>query len=167
MSFLALRQTAVALLISALTLLAATPGCSQQAEGERCTEDTDCDDGLVCIEAVRLLSGETSRCCQEGMAPVGDDRCILKTPVATGGTGGSGGSGGSGNSGGTDAAGANSSGGVGAGAGGAPESGGAAGSAGEPATSGGTGAGAGESSGGQAGADAGGAAGASAGQGGG
>jgi hypothetical protein len=89
-------------------------GCSRQSEGERCDKaaagDTDCNDGLKCIECEDLARGGVDRCCPpDPTAHTKGDCDRADTPrtmagqctPATGGSGGSGpggraGSGGSG-----------------------------------------------------------------------
>ena len=137
----ALRSACLFAFVSALAVLS-MPGCSQQAEGERCDAtngDTDCNDGLSCIPKEKLLEGITDRCCPAENTE-SDSRChrVGSTGIPTSPSGGSS-SAGTANSSVGGAAG-DSSGGVSA----LPETGGAAGtpsavqggnsSAGMPAT---------------------------------
>ncbi len=86
---LALRQTA-AFVLASLLALGFAPGCSQQAEGERCdklkTGDADCGDGLVCVKKSELLDASADRCCPPGTS-FGDQRCTQKgTEASSGGS---------------------------------------------------------------------------------
>ena len=82
-----LRAIAFFSLTSALLIGLASPGCSQQGEGERCDNlragDSDCDSGLVCTQARLLLDESTDRCCKEDKS-YDDARC---TPSSGGGSG--------------------------------------------------------------------------------
>jgi hypothetical protein len=86
-----LRPLAVFSLLSALASVVFAPGCSRQAEGERCDTangDSDCDDGLKCTSQNKLQSpGMSDRCCDPDGTTFSDSRCQPKTN--TGGTGGS------------------------------------------------------------------------------
>jgi hypothetical protein len=143
--FLWLTQAAVTL----FALSALFVGCSRQSEGERCDKkaagNTDCNDGLECIECEKLARGSVDRCCPidttahtEGACDRADtDRVGGECAPATGGTGGRGtggraGAGGSEMTGGSAGSGATSgAGGSGAvsggGEGGATETGGSGG----------------------------------------
>jgi hypothetical protein len=109
-----------------VTLLLAA-GCSEQAEGERCSSakngDGDCDEGLTCVLSDQLQDGSIGdRCCAPDGAPIGDARCTRKTGTgsSTGGTGsGSGGGGGTSGSGTSGSSGTPASGGSSQGEGGA------------------------------------------------
>jgi hypothetical protein len=51
----------------ALVTTAFFAGCSRQSEGERCDKDvagdTDCNEGLVCVQCIDLREGLIDRCC--------------------------------------------------------------------------------------------------------
>jgi hypothetical protein len=133
------RATVTLVALSALFV-----GCSRQSEGERCDKkaagDTDCNDGLFCIECQELARGSVDRCCPRDPAAHTDGNCDrADTPrtmgecsPATGGTGGMGGRGGAAGSGGSGAV---------SGSGGSGGSGATSGSGGSGATSGEGGAG--------------------------
>lgn len=135
-------------------------GCSRQSEGERCDKvaagDTDCNDGLFCIECEDLARGSVDRCCpKDPSAHTNGDCDRSDTPrlmgacqPATGGTGGLSGSAGRAGAAGASGSGAQS---------GAGGSGATSGSGGSGATSGGGGESGAPDAGGQSGApDAGG-----------
>ncbi|HKY41267.1 MAG TPA: hypothetical protein VJN18_35285 [Polyangiaceae bacterium] len=110
-----LRSAALFTLTSALLLGLLSPGCSQQGEGERCDNaqagDSDCESGLICVRADRLLENITDRCCKPD-GSYDDSRCAPNT--------------GSGNTGGKAGSSAMSEGGAPDGGGGVPQGGGAA-----------------------------------------
>ena len=78
------RRLALAALVPALLLLSVIPGCSNQSEGERCTEDVDCDSALKCTLIDR--TNDINRCCYAD-GHVTDSRCV--TGGSTSATGGS------------------------------------------------------------------------------
>lgn len=157
-----LRSVAVFSFISAIALISA-PGCSQQAEGERCDRtkngDLDCDDGLICVASGQLLDKTADRCC-----PVNEtDRTGLCRPsgvdtdspdpvdMTSGGAGGAGGAAAPDTAGGASAgqntggvpgsSGSGTNGGVPSVDGGAPAAGASTGGAGSPSSAGQGGAG--------------------------
>jgi hypothetical protein len=86
------------LTLAALALSASifTEACSRQAEGERCSFETndhgDCDDRLLCIPADQLRDDSVDRCCPAEGVPISDERC--QRSLGGGGSGGQGGTGG-------------------------------------------------------------------------
>lgn len=91
MRFFTARRLALAALFPALLLVCVIPGCSNESEGERCTDDSDCSSGLTCTDSAMLLnSGGVKRCCNKDA--VNDPRCVIGTSITSsgGGTGGSG-----------------------------------------------------------------------------
>jgi hypothetical protein len=87
----ALRHALALALVSAAVALG-TPGCSQQAEGERCDSakagDADCESGLTCVVQSNLAEQITDRCCPEAGTET-DKRCT-RGGSTTGSSGGSG-----------------------------------------------------------------------------
>ena len=82
------RRLALAAFVPVLLVLSVVPGCSNQSEGERCTDDADCDSALTCTLIDPAAS--ISRCCY-GNGRVTDSRCANTTSTsATGNAGGSG-----------------------------------------------------------------------------
>ena len=84
----------VAVVVSAL-LLAMTPACAKQGEGERCDReangDADCEAPLVCMDFSPNAPSQTKiqRCCP-GTGLSSDRRCDRSSIAASvGGTGGS------------------------------------------------------------------------------
>lgn len=107
MSFLLRSATLIALCSAAILL--SLPGCSEQAEGERCelakNGNADCDSSLICVSANELRDGSTDRCCPADLVGA-DPRCDRKTgSTGSGGTSGGGGGTGKGGAGGTTPAG--------------------------------------------------------------
>ncbi len=106
-----LSQTAVILLGFSTVFV----GCSRQSEGERCdkeaADNTDCNEGLVCVRCEDLAGGSIDRCCPADPNAHTTSACDrADTPrvmgacqAATGGTGGMGGRGGASGSGGSGA----------------------------------------------------------------
>jgi hypothetical protein len=125
---------------AALTGLFAV-GCSEQGEGERCDyansgndssgQGRDCEDGLECVSAARLLGNdEADRCCPPESEPFSSDKCRRGSDIGpVSAAGGSGGGDTAGGSGGGDAVGGGGNVGGDAGAS-SSESGGTAGGAG-------------------------------------
>jgi uncharacterized membrane protein YgcG len=104
---------------AALTLV----GCGKQSEGERCDRqaagDTDCEEGLVCVECKSLKTGQVDRCCPPVSAGQSTGSCARADPErsegacqpeTTGGRGGFGGLDGGGMSGGGGTSGGGASG---------------------------------------------------------
>jgi hypothetical protein len=95
-SFLWLARTALV----AFSVTMGFVGCGRQSEGERCDKraagDTDCNDGLICIQCIDLARGVVDRCCPSEPGSQSDARCDRADPQrptgacqsATGGTGG-------------------------------------------------------------------------------
>ena len=96
-SFLWLARTALV----AFSVTMGFVGCSRQSEGERCDKaaagDTDCNDGLVCVECEILARGSVDRCCPADQGASSDPDCkradpprtqALECNPMTGGTGG-------------------------------------------------------------------------------
>src|SRR5688572_8177670 len=86
-----LRSVFAFALVSATFALVA-PGCSEQAQGERCDHDKnadlDCESGLECIPGNLLLAEDsTGRCCPEPGTET-DKRCTRKSGGTNPGTGG-------------------------------------------------------------------------------
>jgi hypothetical protein len=136
--------------------LAIAPGCAKQGEGERCAPNaagnTDCDDGLVCVQGEELLddvetADDFGRCCPPEGQAISDERCTRSSGTSgTAGTGGMSSAAGAAGEAGTPGAAGDGGTSGGGGAGGEPGSnGGASGDGGAPAASG-------SSSGGQSGA---------------
>ncbi len=83
------RRLALAALVPALLVLSVIPGCSNQSEGERCTDDSDCDSALTCTASAKLQSNSdaTDRCCYAS-GRVTDSRCAgVGSSSATGSAG--------------------------------------------------------------------------------
>ncbi len=82
-------RSLVVLSIASFAALLSVPGCSLQGEGERCDRakngDDDCDSGLTCISAIKLLSQETDRCCPADGQET-DSRCTRAAPMSSGGS---------------------------------------------------------------------------------
>ena len=117
-----LKVATIVLPLALWGVLATTPGCSRQSEGERCDGDNgdeDCASGLVCTDS-QELGTNADICCPPDLSTATDIACI---PDTSGGTGGGGGddttssTGGSGAGG--DASGGGGMGGAGGGMGGA------------------------------------------------
>lgn len=105
-----LRRLGLALFTALAFGLLAGGGCSRQGEGERCdflnAGDEDCDDGLVCVQAINLVSSGADRCCPPPDERITDSRCTRSTGTSSGDAGardsGSSGSSGTGGAGGDD-----------------------------------------------------------------
>lgn len=82
-------RSVVVLSIASFAALLSAPGCSLQGEGERCDRaknaDEDCDSGLTCVSAIKLLSQETDRCCPADGQET-DSRCTRGAPMSSGGS---------------------------------------------------------------------------------
>jgi hypothetical protein len=86
------RSTLVRTVILGAALgIAALQGCAKQAEGERCepsaANDSDCDDGLVCVPGKELLddvptADDFGRCCPPAGEAIGDSRCARVGSIA-------------------------------------------------------------------------------------
>jgi hypothetical protein len=77
--------------------LAIVQGCAKQGEGERCEPnaalDSDCDDGLICVDDKELLDNtgadDFGRCCPPIDEAISDSRCNRVGGLSgTAGTGG-------------------------------------------------------------------------------
>ena len=62
---------------------AAFAGCSRQSEGERCDRkaagNTDCNEGLVCVQCIELAHGQIDRCCPSSAAE-SSGQCVRADP---------------------------------------------------------------------------------------
>jgi len=102
--FTSRRIVALVALAPALFLFSAVPGCSNQAEGERCGDDVtvnndDCTAPLVCT---KFNDNDFGRCCDPNPSIVHDSRCLRSGNTASGGSGGSATAGTGGSAGGSD-----------------------------------------------------------------
>ena len=81
-----IRLVAIAVVSALSVALTLFPGCSNQAEGERCDTNgdnggnDDCQSGLVCVHANQLNgASDSDRCCPPDRSRATADICKLST----------------------------------------------------------------------------------------